>query len=69
MSSKIFRNSDGWQKTFANASVHAPHHIAAPRALLIMCIFSCLRQRRSGGHFLQLKTELLHVNGLKCAKH
>ena len=38
MSSKIFRNSDGWQKTFANASVHAPHHIAAP-GLFSSCVF------------------------------
>ena len=55
MSPKFFRNSDGWQKDFTNAPSRASHHTAAPRSLLIKCIFSCLRQRRSGGHLLQVK--------------
>ena len=60
----LCRNSDGWQKGVTNVPPCASRHSAALKALLIVVINVCLRQRRSGGKLLQLQnTEKRHGIG------
>ena len=48
------KNSDGWQMGSTTVTPKLSALQPLQPAILPLCVFSCLRQRRSGGRFLQL---------------
>ena len=51
----VLNNSDGWQSGSTTVSLGASPRSAALKALFFVHFRVCLRQRRSGGRFLQLQ--------------